>query len=218
MPSPAPQGSTSRTLGYIGIAVAVLLGVGAIGAAGSFAVITGLASSEESTDGTEAPPEPTPAPVPVEAPEPEPEPAPEPTPAPEPAPEPTPAPVPVATPSPVPVPVPEPEPIPEPAPAPEPAPEPTPAPEPAPSGTPTELEAPLPNPFIAVDADVTVTLVDASGLHHEVNQSVPEGVYTIVAFWEPRKPTDVQKVNLTRGTRVGLYCRKNRRNCKVSIE
>jgi len=212
MPSPAPQGSTGRTVGYVGLALAVLLGVSAIGAAGSFAVITSLGNTT-TTDGAE------PDPVPMPLPEPEPVPAPAPAPEPEPVPAPEPAPAPVApTPAPAPAPAPAPQPAPEPEPAPVPEPAPAPAPAPEPTGTPDELEAPLPNPFVAVDSDVTITLVDSSGRDHKGNQTLPEGVYTIIAFWEPRQPSDVQKVNLTRGARVGLYCRKNRRNCKVSIQ
>jgi len=71
---------------------------------------------------------------------------------------------------------------------------------------------------VAADSDVTVVLQDASGLDYKPNQTVPEGVYTILAFWETGKATKVQDVNLVRGGRVGLYCRKNRRNCKVSTE
>jgi hypothetical protein len=98
-------------------------------------------------------------------------------------------------------------------------PEPTPAPAPTVGAAePEPTPPPLGNPYVSIDADVTVVLVDEKGLDYSGNQTVPEGSYKLVAFWQDRVRSDLQTIYVARGTRWSVYCRKSRNNCQAKMQ
>jgi serine/threonine protein kinase len=76
---------------------------------------------------------------------------------------------------------------------------------------------PLPS-TVAIDArDMTVILKDASGRKATLGSGgrVTNGSYTVVAFFEPRVPTEVGHIEVTPGSSWSVRCLKNAARCIV---
>jgi len=94
--------------------------------------------------------------------------------------------------------------------------------EPAPA--PTEIAAPEPLaspapappsiPLLSVDADVTVRLLDAQGRSWEPERA-PEGHYDVVAFFEEGIPEPQGEITLEAGASPSIRCRRTLATCRI---
>ncbi len=85
--------------------------------------------------------------------------------------------------------------------------------------TPDEPEAPdvapAPSgPSIAIETDITVVLRDDAGAQVDPLALEP-GQYTVVAFFQPGRPTTVSKVTMPAGSKWRVQCNSRARRCNV---
>jgi len=134
------------------------------------------------------------------------------------------APAPAATPDPAPEGTPDPAPDETPDPAADETPEPATdsddgvaeAPEESPE--PSGLGLPPPPSQVTIDAaDMTVILKDSSGRKTTLGRGgrVVSGTYTVVAFFEPRVATEVERIDITPGSSWSIRCLKSAGRCIV---
>ncbi len=190
-------------LGGVGVALVAVLGVGLWAAFGPSAdlptppdVPSVQTDPKPPIETVQTDPEP-PAP---EVPPPSPEPT---TPAPEPEPDPVAEAAPETPPATEPIPEPDNDAVAEVVPPPEPDPPAEPLP-PAPTG-----------PTVSLVSDVTVILRDKSGNKADINALSP-GEYTVVAFFEPTRPTTQSRVNMPAGSKWLIRCSRGARRCNVT--
>jgi serine/threonine-protein kinase len=103
-------------------------------------------------------------------------------------------------------------PVPAPAPAPVPVPVPMPPPDLVLTSTPSPVPPPAPTFEITGADGMTLSLRDDAG-HAVPLSDAGFGRYTLIAFFEPRVPTDVATLELSPGSRVTVRCSANARKC-----